>query len=160
MSKASRLFLVAALMLPTIMGCQQKADVATERPAIEAVLDDYITSIENEDMTLYAKIIAHDPNMVNFGTDAVERIVGWDALEKLINAQNEAWSGTRITASDITVEISSDGRCAWATSQWDLQVTISGQPIDVHGIRCTWVLEKLQAGWVIVHFHKSVGMGG
>jgi hypothetical protein len=25
-------------------------------------------------------------------------------------------------------------------------------------VRCTWILEKREAGWVIVHFHKSVGM--
>jgi len=25
-------------------------------------------------------------------------------------------------------------------------------------VRCTWLLEKREGGWVIVHFHKSVAM--
>jgi len=30
-----------------------------------------------KDMTLYAKIVAHDPDMANFETSASENIVGW-----------------------------------------------------------------------------------
>ena len=160
MSKIFRLLLVSAFMLSITIGCQQKVDIEAEKTAINAVLDSYITSIENEDMALYGKIIEHDPDMVNFGTDAAERIVGWDALEKLINAQNNAWSGTKITVSNVTIKLSPEGRFAWATSLWDLKVTIAGQPIEVHQIRCTWILVKRQTGWVIVHFHKSVGMAG
>jgi hypothetical protein len=25
-------------------------------------------------------------------------------------------------------------------------------------LRCTWVVEKRRSGWVIVHFHKSMGV--
>jgi len=159
MCKTYRILQATAFILPLIIGCQQKADINTEITSIKTVLNNYITSIENEDMALYSKIIVHDPEMVNFGTDAVERIVGWDALEKLINAQNASWSDTKITAKDITIQFSQDRRSAWATTMWDLKVTIAGQPIEMKGIRCTWVLEKFSTGWLIVHFHKSVGMG-
>ncbi|HCC78020.1 MAG TPA: hypothetical protein DEP80_00225 [Anaerolineae bacterium] len=27
-------------------------------------------------------------------------------------------------------------------------------------VRCTWILEKQKAGWIIVHFHKSAGVTG
>lgn len=160
MKGLSVLLLASAIVLSVTAGCQQAVNVEAEKAAIRAVLDGYITSIENEDMALYARIIAHDPNMVNFGTDAVERIVGWDALEKLINAQNAAWSGTNIEARDVTINLLAGGRSAWATSLWHLNTTVAGQPIEVNQVRCTWVLEKRQAGWVIVHFHKSIGMTG
>jgi len=134
-------------------------NVETEKSAIKSVLDRYITSIENADIELYTKILAHDPDMVNFGTDARERIVGWDALREAIQAQNAALSGTKITQSDVTINIAPDGRFAWATSLWDFRATMEGQAIELPA-RCTWILEKRDAGWTIVHFHKSVGMAG
>ncbi len=156
MSKITILLSVLAFMLTMIVGCQQKVDIEAEKTAIGAVLDNYVTSIENEDMGLYAKIIAHDPNMVNFGTEARERIVGWDALEKLIEAQNASLTGTKITVSDVTIKLAPDARFAWATSLWNVKATLAGQGFELP-VRCTWILEKQKTGWVIVHFHKSVG---
>ena len=60
------------------------------------------------------------------------------------------------TVSDITVNVSSGGRFAWATSLWDFKATMGGQAIALP-VRCTWILEKREIGWVVVHFHKSVG---
>ena len=159
MSKITILLSVLAFMLTMIVGCQQKVDIEAEKTAIGAVLDNYVTSIENEDMGLYAKIIAHDPDMVNFGTLATERIVGWDALEKLIEDQNDALSGTKITVSDVTIDLAPGGRFAWATSMWIFKATMGGQWFELP-VRCTWILEKQNTGWVIVHFHKSVGTTG
>ena len=134
-------------------------NVETEKSAIKSVLDGYITSIENADIESYGKILAHDPDMVNFGTDATERIVGWNALREVILAQNAALSGTKITQSDVTINVAPDGRFAWATSMWDFKATMEGQSIELPA-RCTWILEKQDSDWIIVHFHKSVGMTG
>jgi uncharacterized protein (TIGR02246 family) len=156
MSKMTILLSVLAFLLVLTIGCQQKVNVEAEKTAIQAVLDNYVTSIENEDMTLYAKIIAHDPDMVNFGTLASERIVGWDALEKVIEDQNAALSGTKISVSDVTINLAPDGRFAWATSMWIFKANMGEQMFELP-VRCTWILEKQNTGWVIVHFHKSVG---
>jgi ketosteroid isomerase-like protein len=146
-------------MLSITIGCQQKTDIQAEKTAIKTVLDNYITSIENEDMVLYAKIIAHDTDMVNFGTGARDHIIGWNALSEAIKAQNAALSGTKITQSNVKINISPDGRFAWATSLWVFKATMAGQSIELP-VRCTWILEKDLTDWVIVHFHKSVGMSG
>jgi ketosteroid isomerase-like protein len=156
MSKIFTFLAVIAFMLIMIVSCQQKVNIEAEKTAIGAVLNNYVTSIENEDMTLYAKIIAHDPDMVNFGTDASERIVGWNALEKVIEDQNAALSGTKITVSDVTINLAPDGRFAWATSMWIFKAKMGEQELELP-VRCTWILEKQNTGWVIVHFHKSVG---
>jgi len=58
MRYAFAMFIVGAVML--IVGCQQPVDTAAEKSAIKAVLDSYVTSVENEDMVLYSKIVAHD----------------------------------------------------------------------------------------------------
>ena len=136
-------------------------NVEAEKAAIRSVLDSYVKAVENEGIELYGKVVANDPDMVNFGTDASERIVGWDALKKAMQAQFVALPGSRITVSDVTVNVLSGGRFAWATSLWVFKATVAatGQAMEVP-VRCSWVLEKRDKGWVIVHFHKSVGTTG
>lgn len=155
MKKFLVLFLALAFM--GVVGCAKKVDIQAEQQRIKEVLDGYVTSIENEDMALYGKVMDHDVDMVNFGSEAADRIVGWNELEKVIQDQNAALSGTKITVSDETIKISPDGQFAWATSIWNFKAMIGEQALELP-VRCTWILEKRGAGWVIVHFHKSVGM--
>jgi len=145
-----------ASLLAVVLGCRDQRSVEVDRSAIKAVLDSYILSIENEDIELYGKIFVHDPDMVNFGTGANERIVGWETLKKAIEDQNAALSETKITQSDVTINISSDRQFAWATSLWNFKATMETQVMQLP-IRCSWILEKQDNEWKIVHFHKSVG---
>jgi ketosteroid isomerase-like protein len=146
------IFLALALMLT--ISCQQKAGTEAEKAKVNKVLENYITSIENEDMDLYAKVMAHVPDMVNFGTSE-NPIVGWDALKKVIEDQNAALSETKITVSDLAIHVSESGNLAWATCLWNFKSKIGENPIELP-VRCTWILEKQGPDWVIVHFHKSV----
>ena len=152
MKKGSFIFLGITLML--ITACQLKVNQEVEKKKIKAVLDSYITSIETEDIDLYAKVLAHDQDMVNFGTSEPP-IVGWDTLKKAIEDQNSALSQTKITASDLSIHISKDGNFAWATDLWDFRAMMADQAIEIP-IRCSWILEKRDGQWVVVHFHKSV----
>src|SRR3989339_326579 len=154
MNLLSIIFIITTLML--VMGCQKAVDTAAEKSAIKAVLNNYVLSIENEDIELYAKIFVPDPDMVNFGTGANERIIGWDTLKKVIEDQNAALSETKITQSDVTINVSPDGQFAWATSLWDFKATMDSQVMQLP-VRCSWILEKRGNDWKIVHFHKSVG---
>lgn len=144
------------VVLSLVLSCQKAVDTEAEKSEIKTALDKYIFSIENEDIEAYGSIFVHDPDMVNFGTGANERIVGWDALKKAIETQNAAISGTEIIQSDITVNLSNDGKFAWATSLWDFKSTMGEQVIQLP-VRCSWILEKFDDEWKIVHFHKSVG---
>ena len=157
MRKTGVLVAVCAFLFVVATGCRDAGRIEADKTAVKAVLDSYITSIENEDMQLYADIIVHDPDMVNFGSDVSQRIVGWDALKKAIEDQNAALAGTKITQTDVTVNVSPEGRFAWATSLWNFKTTMQAQTIDLP-VRCTWILEKRNNKWAIVHFHKSVGM--
>jgi len=154
MKRVSAVLIVVALMLA--VGCQRTLDTAAEQSAIRAVLDSYIRSIEKEDIELYGRLFVHDTQMVNFGTGAKERIVGWDALKNVIEQQNAALSDTKITQSDVTVNLSPEGRFAWATCLWDFKATMQAQVMQLP-VRCSWVLEKRGEDWKIVHFQKSVG---
>ncbi|MCJ7496515.1 MAG: nuclear transport factor 2 family protein, partial [candidate division Zixibacteria bacterium] len=58
--------------------------------------------------------------------------------------------------SDVTIDLSPEGQFAWATSLWNFRATMDSQTIDLP-VRCTWILEKRNKDWEIVHFHKSIG---
>lgn len=152
MNRPFVLFLGAALLL--VAGCQPQVNIEAEKAHVKAVLDAYVTSVEAEDMELYAKNVAHDPEMVNFGGFG-DPIIGWDALKKVMEGQNEALSQTKITVSDLAIHVAGDGNLAWATCLWDLRAMMGENPIQLP-IRCTWVLEKREDQWTIVHFHKSM----
>lgn len=143
---------VAATMLT--VSCQPAVEPAAEQSAIKAVLSDYVRSVEGEDMDLYGKILAHDTAMVNFGTSG-QPIGGWEGLKKVMVDQNAALSQTKIVVSNVSVIVPASGNLAWATSLWNFRSIIGQQPIELP-VRCTWILEKREGAWVIVHFHKSV----
>ena len=86
-----------------------------------------------------------------------DQIVGWSEAEPLIRGRFEALSEIRITQTDLRIRFSPDRRLAWATCPWDFRARIGDQPV-VEPTRCTWVLELREADWVIVHWHKSMGM--
>ena len=90
-------------------------NIGTEKIAVKSALDNYITSVENADIELYARTVANDSDMVNFGTSAGDRVVGWNTLKEVMTAQNAALSGTKISVSDVTINISPDEQFAWAT---------------------------------------------
>jgi ketosteroid isomerase-like protein len=85
-------------------------------------------------------------------------IKGWDGLVKVMEGQNELLSDTKITVSDLEVYVSADGKMAWARCLWTLKAKMADNPVELP-IRCTWAFEKGDAGWLIVHFHKSLPAG-
>jgi uncharacterized protein (TIGR02246 family) len=157
MNRIVVILMLAAIVLPVSCG-PQKADIEAEKAAVKAVLDQYVTSVENEDMNTYAQLVVHDSEMMNFGGFG-DPIVGWDALKEVMEGQNEALSETEITVSDMAIHVSEMGNLAWATCLWNLKAIMGENPIELP-IRCTWVLEKRDSKWLIVHFHKSMAHGG
>jgi len=69
----------------------------------------------------------------------------------------EALSNIKITQTDLRIHFSPDHRLAWATCLWDFRAKQGDQPV-VEPTRCTWVLERREPHWVIVHWHKSIGV--
>lgn len=150
-------FALLFLGLGFFYDCQKTApavDIEAEKAKIQSVLSNYVASIENEDMDLYAKCVAHDADMVNFGSMG-DPIVGWEALRKAIEGQNAALSETKINIAGLKIHVPEDGKLAWATCLWDFAARMGQSPVSFP-VRCTWILEKREGAWVIVHFHKSV----
>ncbi len=152
-------FVLLFLVFGFFFVCQKATtamDIEAEKALIKSVLDNYLASIEKEDLDLYAKCVAHDADMVNFGAMGGP-IIGWEALRQVIEGQNAALSETKISVSDMKIHVSADGKSGWATCLWDLNAKMEENPVSLP-VRCTWLLEQREGGWVIVHFHKSVAM--
>ena len=148
------LTLFAVVCLVAGPACSRRAPATSDEAAVRAVLSRYVTSLEHEDLDLYAQLVASDPVMVNFGAFG-DPILGWDGLKDAMEKQNRAYDETRITVRDVRVHVISSAGIAWATSLWDFTTTSGGREMHLP-VRCSWVLEKRGGAWVIVHFHKSV----
>lgn len=70
---------------------------------------------------------------------------------------NSAKCAIKITQTDLRIHFSADRSLAWATCLWDFRARM-GDQLVIEPTRCTWVLERRDADWVIVHWHKSVGV--
>jgi ketosteroid isomerase-like protein len=128
-----------------------------EMDAISAVLNSYVAAVEAEDVEAYSMAVAHDTDITWIGTDEPEWFVGYDALEQGIAGMFEALDNIAVEVSEETIHVSADGQWAWATSRWVFSAEFDGEPFSVP-LRTTWILENRESGWVIVHFHKSVGV--
>jgi len=115
--------------------------------------------VEQGDLDLIARIVAPDEDTVWIGAGAGERLEGWTALRTALEAQDAALSSIRIEASNVRVRLLAGGASALATSQWMFAAQMAEQKL-AFPLRCTWVLEKRGDTWLLLHFHKSVGMPG
>lgn len=134
-------------------------EVAIEQDAVQAVLDAWITGVEQGDLDLIARIVAPDEDTIWIGAMEGEKLVGWTALREALVAQDAALSDIRIEASEVRVCILAGAASALATSQWTFAARMGDQALSLP-LRCTWVLEKRGDAWLLIHFHKSVGMAG
>ena len=130
--------------------------IDVETAAVAEVLNRYIEAVEERDLVKYATVVAHDDDLAWYGS-MPGQIVGWGEVEGVIRGMFDALSDIKITQTDLRIHFGPDRSLAWATCLWDFRARMSDQPV-VEPTRCTWVLERRDAGWVIVHWHKSVGV--
>jgi len=135
------------------------ASAASERASVKAALDGFVRAVERHDLDGLPEVVAQDPDLVWIGTGEDEWIVGYEALKGVVQARNEALDYIRIAVSDETIHLSSDEQAAWATNRWVFRARRGGEELELP-LRCTWVAEKRDAGWVLVHSHKSLGVVG
>ena len=130
--------------------------IDVESAAVADMLNRYIEAVEEKDLVKYAAIIAHDDDLAWYGS-MPGQIVGWGEVEGVIRGMFDDLTDIRITQTDLRIHVSPDRDTAWATCLWDFRATMGDQAIT-EPTRCTWVLERRDARWVIVHWHKSVGV--
>jgi len=129
-----------------------KADATTEA-AVKAVLHRLADVYVERDVSLLRAVFAPDPDIVMFSPGAKERLVGISQIEAKAGGD---WS--RSEAASLTfrrTSVSAAGPVAWAAADADFTVTAGGQDTTLP-VHITFVLEKREEQWLVVHAHYSL----
>ncbi|MGD9346465.1 MAG: SgcJ/EcaC family oxidoreductase [Candidatus Aminicenantes bacterium] len=164
-----KLFMVLSLvfLLCFTFGCQQGEEV-TEEPAVDleaekanvqAVLNQYVEAWENLDIELFSKVFSHDDDIVIFSASPNKRYVGWEVFREDVQKSFHEMTSVEISFRDISIEVHASGNIAWLSCLEDWDFVYQGQPVSDEGARVTWILEKRNGQWVIIHAHWSMPPG-
>ena len=151
----------STILLLVCSSCSKKQiNIETEKQKVKEVVDGLTRTLETEDMMMFDKIMAHDTDMVNFGTDVSERWVGYEALKNAVQKQFDSFENTKLTVREQVIRVHKSGEAAWFSEIADWNVIAMGDTIEIKDSRFTGVLEKRNGNWVIVQFHASVPVSG
>jgi len=133
-----------------------KVDLKAEKQAVGNVLEKYIIANENKDFPMIEKIWAPNSNILLFGTDTDEKLIGWDNIQAAIKKQFSSISNTYISLSDQSINVDSTGTTAWFAEVMNYNFVYQGKARSYEGVRFTGVLEKRADGWKLVQAHLSI----
>ena len=139
---------------------EKKVDIEAEKAKVKSVVDQFAQVWETEDLELLSRIMAHDADMVIYGTDAPEHWVGWEPFKASVAEMFTALENIKITVKERDIKVHPSGNVAWFSQVWDWDLVVGGKPVHSEGQRFTGVLEKRNGNWVIVQFHNSVPVSG
>lgn len=160
MRKSFAIFFGAAFLVLSACIQTPKVDIEAEKAQVKTVVDQIAQAMEAEDVEAISAIVAHDADMVNFGTDATERWVGWDTLKASIEEQFAAFDNQQVSVRDQVIKVGSGGNAAWFSEIMDWSLDAGGEMVSLEGMRASGVLEKRDGKWIIVQMHFSVGVAG
>ncbi len=133
-----------------------KADAETEAE-VRAVLTKLTNSYEKRDLEEFMSCFAPDSDTVLYGTGADEKRIG--PAEIQIQAQRD-WDQTEATSMAFGwTSVSAAGPVAWTAIDGAFKIRVGGQAFSMPA-RVTFVLEKRDKRWLIVHCHFSAPAAG
>jgi ketosteroid isomerase-like protein len=152
--------LSVSTILIIIASCTQppctKVDRAAELNAIEDLLESYIVANENQDFNLIEQIWAPDSDIILYGTNTDERLMGWTNIRNAIRIQFSAIENTYISASDQYIRINECGNTGWFAETLNYNFVIDGEAQSYEGLRFTGVVVKMDDNWRFVQAHLSL----
>lgn len=155
---------VAAFLIITLAlaGCESKKETLSEtelekeREAVALVLEKYVIANERQEIDLVKDIWAPDEDIVVFGTDSDEKIVGWESIRNTLEEQFRSFNQTYISVRDQNIRINEYGCTAWFSEIVNYNYIHNGEAMSYEGLRFTGVLEKRNGDWYIVQSHMSI----
>jgi len=154
------LILISTIIFLLISACNQKVNLEAEKAEVKNVVDQITGVLKTEDMQTLSQITAHDDDIIIFGTDAEERMVGWKELRELMEKQFEASETREIIVKDQVIKLHDSGKVAWFSERINWELEAEGDTLKFEGVRITGVLEKRDEGWVYVQLHYSMPQEG
>ena len=154
------IILLLGLFYCFYMGCQSNAkiDIEVEKESVNKFINDFWLSFETKDFEAFSKLVAHDNNIVCFGTDESERWAGWNAMKEAVSQQFKAFHSIDIKTAAVVVNVSETGKTAWFSLIRTIEVTDEKGEKDAMKNRITGVLEKRNGDWKLVQYHSSAAL--
>ncbi len=134
----------------------QKVNHQNSKKAVANVLEKYVIANENQDLSMIEQIWAPDSDIILFGTNSEEKLMGWNNIKKAIEGQFAAISETYISPTSQYIKIGPDQKTAWFAEILNYNFVYKGKARSFEGLRFTGVLEKRKDGWKIVQGHLSI----
>ena len=133
-----------------------KADTITESD-VKAVLDRAAEGYAKRDLSIFRAVFAPDPDVVMYGTGFDEKRIGLTEIQAQIERD---WSQTEAAVMTYGwMSVSVVGSVAWVAADADFNFRVGGQEMTLPA-RITFVLEKREKQWLIVHVHISFPAAG
>ena len=157
------LVLVILVVMSSCSNCNKEFSLMDETLAIENVLDKYIVANETQNFELIQEIWAPNADIILYGTDSDERLMGRINIKNAIKEQFSHITDTYISASDQFIKLNCTGNTAWFAETLNYNFVYSDKAQSYEGLRFTGVLEKMDGEWKLVQAHlslpASVGVG-
>jgi ketosteroid isomerase-like protein len=132
-----------------------QSDKALEADVL-AVVERFRTGWEKMDAEQILSTIAPTDDMVMYGTDLVERWVGYESLIEPTKAMTGAFSNAVYKWGLDEPMVWVRGDVGWACGDLTVSLEVDGEPLTLV-MRSTFVVAREKSGWKIAHSHFSVG---
>ncbi len=152
------LFVLTSIIILSACNPQScgKTDRAAELNAIEDLLESYIIANENQDFELIERIWAPNSDIILYGTNTNERLMGWTNIRNAIKVQFSVIEETYISASDQFIKINDCGTTGWFAETLNYNFVYNGEAQSYEGLRFTGVVVKMDGHWRFVQAHLSL----
>jgi len=129
-------------------------NAASEAQQVSETFYRYMQAYEKKDMETLSKSFASDEKLTAFWPDPSNpfRIEGWKEMRKGLEGYLPAIGSMAINIRQPMVQVY--GSLAIVTCHWAFSGVVGGKP-QIGSGRGTYVFEKRDGGWVMVHLHES-----
>ncbi|MCF8308403.1 MAG: nuclear transport factor 2 family protein [Bacteroidales bacterium] len=150
-------FLLMIIAIFMAQSCRESCDKEKAVSDVQVVLEKYVIANENHNIDLLKDVWAQDDDIVIFGTESDEKLIGWKQVKNTFLRQFDAFDETYISVTDQNIKINCNGKTAWFSEILNYNYTTTeGKSKSFEGIRFTGVLEKRDGKWLIVQSHMSI----
>lgn len=154
------LIVISLIVFIAVSCCNVNEEAAfnldEEMEKVALVLEKYVIANEKQDIELVHEIWASSPDIVVFGTNSDEKIIGWEKIRNTLQRQFDSFEDTYISVHDQVIELNETGNTAWFSEVLNYNYIYQGEAVQFEGLRFTGVLEKVNDEWFIVQSHVSI----
>lgn len=147
------------LGLIILSSCTQqvnRVDPIKEKEAIKLVLEKYVIANESQDIMKIEEIWAPSEEIVSFGTEKGEKLIGISKIKEAVQAQFATFKNTYISKHDQLIDVSEDGKTAWFSEIINYNFILNDSAHTYEGLCYTGVLNKIDGKWRLVMTHMSI----